>query len=569
MNKRTLLQLMGDFSDDFDVVTEREDELDQLQIDVERYLANCGKDEEFRENVRELYEGVVNSELSLLQFKIFMDKLKGLSYEALEKKYKIPSDSTMTVVINRTAQGRFWDRSVMKGGRDSILSTLDIAHFVHIVRERENDINCLSTCEAYEIAVYLQTQRVLKAQMLLCACGCEGLANNLKVQRPHKTWLQKMAEDNGLSVVPPEDLERMRRIACDKTAIQEFFERHAELLRRDRRLIFNMDETMVSSQRKFKVVVTNGRTPLSESQQVCPHITACVTIGAAGYVMKPLYIIPNKKTLKGLEIFDGQAYFASSSSGWMNKNIFTYWGLLFLAEMSIYRLSLPLELRDQRILLLVDGHKSRINFFIAMVFDLYKIDILIFPGHTSHLLQAFDVAIASPLKTAYKEFFLLHDLDLEQLIQTLRPKKKLKEVRIMMIKCLNNALSGSATLSNIESGFKASGICPLDMNVPMKSKYAMDNSMRERFPNLYEKIKNGNLVNNHHLNGSPENLAYICNADYHHAPTEHDLKLDLMDIKAKIRFLHSCEVIKGRALSPVPDLILEENGTITRISLEK
>ena len=505
----------------------------------------------------------------MLQFKIFMDKLKGLSYEALEKKYKIPSDSTMIVVINRTAQGRFWKRSVMKGGRDSILSTLDTALFVRIVMERENDINCLSTCEAYEIAVHLQMQRVLKAQKLLCACGCDGLANNIKVQKPHKTWLQKMAEDNGLSVVPPEDLERMRRIACDKTAIREFFERHAELLRRDPRLIFNMDETMVSSQKKFKVVVSNGRTPLSESPQVCPHITACVTIGAAGYVMKPLYIIPNKKTLKGLEMFDGKAFFASSSSGWMNKNIFTYWGILFLTQMSRYRLDLPPELRDKRILLLLDGHKSRVNFFIAMLFDIYGIDILIFPGHTSHLLQAFDVAIASPLKTAYKEFFLLHDLDLEQLIQSLRPKKKLKEVRIMMIKCLNNALSESAILSNIESGFKASGIYPLDINVPLNSKYAMDNSMRERFPNLYEKIKNGNLVNNHHLNGSPENLAYIYNADFHQAPTERNQKIGIRDIKAKVRLLHSCEVARGRALSSVPELIIVKEGKMKMKSLEK
>ena len=139
----------------------------------------------------------------------------------------------------------------------------------------------------------------------------------------------------------------------------------------------------------------------------------------------------------------------------------------------------------------------------------------------------------------------------------------------MMIKCLNNALSESATLSNIESGFKASGIYPLDVNVPLNSKYAMDNSMRERFPNLYEKIKNGNLVNNHHLNGSPENLAYIYNADFHQAPTERNQKIGIRDIKAKVRLLHSCEVARGRALSSVPELIIVKEGKMKMKSLEK
>ena len=378
-----------------------------------------------------------------------------------------------------------------------------------------------------------------------------------------------MAQRHGLSIVPSSELETMRRIACDRKAIEDFFAKHSALLNRDPRLIFNMDETMVSSKKKFKVVVTKKRTPLTESPQICPHITACITIGAAGHVMKPLYIIPKKKTLKGLEIFNGYAYFASSTSGWMNKNIFTYWALIFLTDISLYRLGLPIELRNQRILLLLDGHKSRNNYFVARVFDYFGIDILIFPGHTSHLLQAFDVAIASPLKSAYKEWLLLYDLDLENLIQTLRPKKKLKEIRIMMIKCLNYALSQSATLGNIESGFKASGIYPLNKNAPLQSKFAMDNSLREKFPELYAKINNGNLVNNHHLNGSPGNLAYTFHAEFGRMPMDDDLKFCMNDIKEKINFLRTCSVEEGKMLSPISELYLYVDGKPTVIHLDE
>ena len=543
----------------------------QLQLDsmMRSYFFKKNiTDSDFIESIEELCNCVEKKVLSELQFRIILDKLGGTTYDRLKSKYGIPSESTMAAAISRTAQGRYWDKSVLKGGREPILSDIDVSEFVQIVKERENDINCLSTCEAKQIAIHLQTQRALKAQRILLECGCEGLANNIRVQKPDKTWLLKMARRHGLSIVPSCELETMRRIACDKKAIEDFFDKHSGLLRRDPRLIFNMDETMVSSNRKFKVVVTKGRSALTESPHICPHITACITVGAAGYVMKPLYIIPNKKTIKGLDAFNGTAYFASTKSGWMNKEIFTYWGLLFLSEISLYRLSLPPDLRDQRILLLLDGHKSRNNSFIAMVFDIFKIDILIFPGHTSHILQAFDVSIASPLKTAYKEYFLLYDLDLDKIIQTLRPKKKIKEIRIMMIKCLNLALSQSANLSNIQSGFKASGICPLDKNVPLSSKYAMNNSMRERYPDLFEKIKNGNLVNNRHLNGSIENILYVFQAEFDRMPLIGELHVSLEDIRKKIRILHSSSVEKGKILTPVPDLICESNGTITRIHLD-
>ena len=562
LNERNFLHLrdqnMGSFSphlDDFEDPFPPQQVCLMAKMDLYFHSKNI-TDASFKESVRELLVGVDNKVLSELQFRIILDKLNGATYEELKSKYGISSESTMAVAISRTSQGRFWDKSIL-------------LEFIQIVKKRENDINCLSTYEAKQIAIHLQTQRVLKAQRILLECGCEGLANNVRVQRPDKTWLLKMARKHGLSIVPSSELETMRRIACDKKAIEDFFTKHSGLLQRDPRLIFNMDETMVASNRKFKVVVTKGKTALSEAPQICPHITACVTIGAAGYVMKPLYIIPNKKTIKGLEIFNGMAYFASTKSGWMNKKIFTYWGLLFLTEISKYRLDLPPELRDQRILLLLDGHKSRINFFIAKVFEAFKIDILIFPGHTSHILQAFDVSIASPLKTAYKEFFLLYDLDMDKIIEVLRPKKKLKEIRIMMIKCLNYALSKSANLSNIHSGFKASGIYPLDMNVPLQSRYAMDNSMRERFPDLYEKIKNGNLVNNHHLNGSFENLVYVFRAEFSRMPMENDLKVSFDEIKEEIRKLHMSSVDTGKILTQVPDLIYEEKGVITRINLDK
>ena len=129
---------------------------------------------------------------------------------------------------------------------------MDVREYIEIFQERENYFNYLSTCEAKKIALHLHTQKVLIAQRLLISCGCDNLVNKLHVEKPDKSWLQKMTSSHGLSIVPSSELETKRRIDCDKTAIEEFFNKHSCLLNRDPGLIFNMNETMVSSKKKFK-----------------------------------------------------------------------------------------------------------------------------------------------------------------------------------------------------------------------------------------------------------------------------------------------------------------------------
>lgn len=101
-----------------------------------------------------------------------------------------------------------------------------------------------------------------------------------------------------------------------------------------------MDETIVSSNKKFKVLIKTGKIPLQMKGKKTPHISACVTINVAGDSFRPFIILPNKASLKGLEEFQNQAYFASSSSGWITKNVFTMFVTAFIADTLHYRLTL-------------------------------------------------------------------------------------------------------------------------------------------------------------------------------------------------------------------------------------
>jgi hypothetical protein len=53
-------------------------------------------------------------------------------------------------------------------------------------------------------------------------------------------------------------------------------------------------------------------------------------------------------------------------------------------------------------LLVIDGHKTRLNLTAALIVCLSGIKVLILLVHSTHLLQRFGVAVAGPLTTAFK-----------------------------------------------------------------------------------------------------------------------------------------------------------------------
>jgi hypothetical protein len=68
-------------------------------------------------------------------------------------------------------------------------------------------------------------------------------------------------------------------------------------------------------------------------------------------------------------------------------------------------LTLPPKIRDSDTLLIIDGHKTRLNLTAALIFWLSGIDVLLLPAHSTHFLQMFDMAVAGPLKIAVKHEF--------------------------------------------------------------------------------------------------------------------------------------------------------------------
>ena len=237
----------------------------------------------------------------------------------------------------------------------------------------------------------------------------------------------------------------------------------------------------------------------------------------------------------------------------MTKNIFIYYCILLVRQISHYRLNLPEGIRDERILLLVDGHPSRYNFRAALILYLFGVDLVLIPPHTSHLLQVFNVAVASPLKTYFKEFLIKEKFDLYFANGFMDTKQTTKSLRSSMIKSFLNSISKSATLSNIQEGFRSTGIVPIDRYVPLSSEFAVD-------PTDYDSER---LTRCYWLN-SEESLAELFFNEYDRQITEDDYSINLNDIIDEIK---TSSLEEGISLSELPSLFIEESDGIQRVDI--
>ena len=515
--------------------------------------------------LQELVSGALNGLLSVRQVVAFMKKLSGCQYADLRDDLLTSHDVKVSKVLEKTALGIKYDPLIPKNnnGRNPILSDLDCQIFKKLVNDAADDANCLSTCNARTIVAQLNKNRLKKAKYMLNCAGCTKLAAKVKrIKDPADSWLKKFCGQHGIKVANSQELEFARRNHCDVQSISRFFDRHSELLNRDPRLIFNMDETMVTSRKKFKVLTRSGKLPLNVSQSKFPHITACICYSASGHMTVPLLILPNRAKLMDLQEFSNYFHFASTYSGWMNHDIFLIWCILFVSQISVYRLTLPEEIRNKKILLIVDGHTSRGNYTASKFLSLFGIELLILPGHTSHVLQPFDVGIGAILKCAFKKFLLNYRLKVEdeEIAMVNISNLKTKEIRNMMIICFKKAIDEVCTTYNLIRSFRDTGIVPLNKEKPLASNYTFNEG-------LYEEVRE-TFLNNRCINFDSNSLRLLFHYQFKHFGTAEELELKMEKIKEMVPKLHQAPLTNGRLLTKIPDIFIEHDDIIERIHLE-
>jgi hypothetical protein len=503
-----------------------------------------------------------NGVLGTTQLDIVQARAEGMTWRDIEVQFHLSGQNALSHCIRCTPEGNTWEPGSTCGTKP-YLSSIDEAIFKHILETATIGLNCVTTIVARSLAHSLKERRYKIAVNLLKLWKNESLIETLTpVEPPSKPWLKSICTKIGFKLCNGQELEELRRKFCDKRPILAFFREFSCLFDRDKRLIFNMDETAIDARKKYKVLCTKRHLPITCQNIRLPHLTACITICAAGFALKPLVILNNKQKLQDLEDFNDEVFFSTSLTGWMTKTIFSYYCLLFISQIMIHRMTLPEHLRQERILLIVDGHKSRNNYPAGKILNDFAVDLLVLPGHCSHVLQPFDVSIAAPLKVEFKKIFSESRFpsSAELLLKAPFEAKKFttSKLRHTMIDSFLTAHTKACTRTNSKAGFLRCGIVPKNSSAPLASHIVALVAIEDRLSGV-------RIIGNvHAMRISSEECVEMLRAKY---CRQGQRTSDGLTEVTVLTMTISGDKKKGKALSRMPDNFFDNHdGTYRRFS---
>jgi hypothetical protein len=228
--------------------------------------------------------------------------------------------------------------------------------------------------------------------------------------------------------------------------LEQCISRHG--LRDKPHLIYNIDEKGISVEHKPPYIVASADYC---AQAVTSGKGKTVTIigagSASGMAIPPYFIFPGKRM--NADLLKGASPGACgtvSETGWSNTEVFRQ----YLTE---HFLKFVPERTNNKVLLLLDGHRSHIALDIADWAKSNNIVLFILPAHTSHLLQPLDVACYGPFQRMY--YAQCHKV----IRQTSAAITKYNLCEIA-----SKVYSKALCSENLQAAFKKTGIYPADRN---------------------------------------------------------------------------------------------------------
>jgi hypothetical protein len=134
--------------------------------------------------------------------------------------------------------------------------------------------------------------------------------------------------------------------------------------------------------------------------------------------------------------------FMTSANGWITQEIYLEWFKFFIKSIPPAR----------PVLLIEDGHGSHITLDVIELARKNDIHLLCLPSHTSHILQPLDIGVFKSFKSGYSKACRKYIME--------NPGRVITSEAIMSL--VGGTWAQSITPMNILSGFKKSGISPLN-----------------------------------------------------------------------------------------------------------
>lgn len=286
-----------------------------------------------------------------------------------------------------------------------------------------------------------------------------GLAHqfNKDKKMAGKTWLYKFLERHpNVKLRTPEPTSLARAMGFNRPAVQKFFSLLSDVLEKYKippERIYNVDETgiMTVPKKRSKCLSLRGKKQVGciSSAERGILVTLEICMSASGVFMPPTFIFPRSREKP--ELLDdappgSKAFY--HSSGWMQKEIFFKWFILFI-EFSNASIEHP-------VLLLLDGHTTHTkNLEVIQRARDCGVIMLCFPPHTTHRLQPLDVSFMSPLSSYYTSE-----------VQKWMQQHPGRPVTISQIgKLFGSAYMRAASIQTAVNGFRKTGIQPLNPEI--------------------------------------------------------------------------------------------------------
>lgn len=285
---------------------------------------------------------------------------------------------------------------------------------------------------------------------------------NKNEKRAGLDWVRGFRSRNPeITLRKPENTSIARAMAFNKPNIAKFFKTYQEIIEKYKlgpEKIYNVDESGISTvQNPPKIFASTGKKQVGTiaGAERGIHITVVCCTNPLGSYIPPAFIFPRKNWK--VELLEGAPTGSvgfPQESGWMTGEIFQQWMKHF------EKYSNPSK--DSPVLLILDGHVSHKSWGVLNYAKQHGIILLCLPAHCSHRIQPLDVSFFSPLKTFLNQ----------EITKKIRGNDGRAISQLQLAGIFRPAYEKAATLENAASGFKNTGLWPLDPNVFPEYLYA-------------------------------------------------------------------------------------------------
>lgn len=293
----------------------------------------------------------------------------------------------------------------------------------------------------------LDVQLVVQSYLNRCGKTVKRFKNNC----PGVEWVRSfLGRQQVLTVRLGENVKRARA-AIDVQTVSEYFDNLEEAIRDiEPSNIINYDETnFCDDPGKTRVIVKRGTKHAEVIKDTSKTSTSVMMAASGSGELLPPYIVYKATHLYPTWIEGGisGARYNRNPTGWFDMEIFDDW---FLNTCVPY-----LKTLQGPKVIIGDNLSSHISLETIKQCENFNIRFIVLPPNSTHLCQPLDVAFFRPMKVAWRKCL---DEWKRKNYGTL-PKSEFPK----MLKKAMEIIEASAK-ENVRSGFRATGIVPLDRN---------------------------------------------------------------------------------------------------------